>query len=415
MQEAEIPPQEFDPLAQDGQQVTLVGRLHVAEDQPHYRLLDAGGEPLAELRPGPGVDLAPFDGRVVRLCGTLHPQQPFPLLVVYSARNLYQVRLAPSSDGVPPEEYPAATIGYDPADESSLHNQVQTRPSALVVAETLPKSEALRLPLGRSDWLFLDCYAPRFDSARFDRAVFPGKVCLDRGVFDLSRFNLSPPEIERVVFTSVHDLPDPQVAVRFEMVRYQPGAFQVRLPADLPERFGGRFNQSRFGQGAGKPQVFVQAVTEPPEDDVYIVESINRGSSLVEAQIVPRVPLGWTPLQLPFRQPSYLTLGDEHNQAQIFLQEQGIPGFLRLQAREPGDYGNRIAVAARASGPAMYNFSVIYEGVPFETARKFVLGKALETLTEQSLKPGPGGLLQAKAAGVHVRVLRERTPEVDDL
>jgi hypothetical protein len=150
-----------------------------------------------------------------------------------------------------------------------------------------------------------------------------------------------------------------------------------------------------------------------PGDDAYIVELINRNSPLVEAQIVPRVPLGFTPVSLPFRQPRYLTLGSENRQAEIYLQEEGLPGFLRLQARHRGDYGNRIAVAARASGPAMYDFSVIYEGVPFEIARQFVMGKALDVLTSQSLEPGPAGVLQAKAAGIHARVVRERTPEVE--
>jgi len=63
----------------------------------------------------------------------------------------------------------------------------------------------------------------------------------------------------------------------------------------------------------------------------------------------------------------------------------------------------------------MYDFSVIFEGPPFETAREYVMGKALEALTLQSLEPGPGGVLQAKAAGIHVRVRRERTPEFDEL
>ncbi|HOU40144.1 MAG TPA: hypothetical protein PK829_02645, partial [Promineifilum sp.] len=100
--------------------------------------------------------------------------------------------------------------------------------------------------------------------------------------------------------------------------------------------------------------------------------------------------------------------------ARLFRQPRGpfgIDGFLRIAAREPGVYGNQIAVSARASGPAMYDFAFIFEGVPFENARQTVLGKPLAILTAETLAPGPAGVLQAKAAGVHVTVSRERTAQ----
>src|SRR5690606_15863572 len=263
-----------------------------------------------------------------------------------------------------------------------------------------------------STWRFLDCYGPRFDYARFDQATFPGGTCPERGIFNISHFAQTPPDPVAPVFVSLHDRPDPPVRVEQSWVIYRPGAFTVRLPADLPPRFGGRFNQDRFGQGHNKPELYERAVTEPPSSDPpYIVAWLNEQSSLVEAQIVNRVPLGWQAVALPFREPRLLTLGDEHNPAQIYLTDTGIPGFLRLQAREPGEWGNQIAVAARASGPAMFDFSVYYAGVPFENARQTVLGQPLSELTLEALQPGPAGVLQAKAAGVHVQVVRERTPE----
>jgi hypothetical protein len=217
------------------------------------------------------------------------------------------------------------------------------------------------------------------------------------------------------VFTGVDDPPDAEVQVQFTTVRYQPGAFRVHLPADLPEVFGARFNQSRFGQGLENAELYEQVVTEPATDPKH-VEKVFDHSPLIEAKIVPRVPLGFEPLAIPFpdRNPHYLTLGDRRNRAQIYLAEQGIDGFLLIEARDPGDYGNRIGLTVRSSGPAMYDFAVVFEGAPFENARETVLGKPLAALTEQSLQPGPAGILQAKAAGVQATVTREHTPEVKD-
>lgn len=199
-------------------------------------------------------------------------------------------------------------------------------------------------------------------------------------------------------------------------MRYQPGAFRVHLPADLPEIFGARFNQSRFGQAPGKPELYEQVVTEPASDPKHVEKVFDR-SPLIEAKIVPRVPLGFAPQAIPFpdRNPRYLAQGDRRSPARIYLAEEGIDGFLLIEAREPGDYGNQIGITVRASGPAMVDFAIIYEGAPFENARETVLGKRLAALTEESLQPGPAGILQAKAAGVQAAVTREHTPEVKDV
>jgi hypothetical protein len=409
--EAAITPITLDAVGDDGQVVVVNGRLQSTETG--YQLLAADNQFLADVRTGAGVNLDDFAGRVVLLYATIHADAQ-PLLIAQQVEALFTVTLhfQPAEGDAVTEEYAGVTIGGDPVAEYALARQIGERPSALVRAASWPKATVLSLPQGRTSWRYLDCYGPRFNHARFDEAKFPGGVCLDRGIFNVSRFANTPPEPVMAVFTSLHDLPGPAVTVGFEYGRYQPGAFLVRLPADLPERFGGRFNESRFGQGKGKPELYETAVTDPPDDDFYIVKLLNTQSALVEAQIVPRVPLGWTAVALPFRDPHYLTLGDPATPAQIYLTDVGIPGFLRIQAREPGAFGNNIAVAARSSGPAMFDFSVIYEGVPFENGRQTVLGKPLAALTTDSLEPGPVGVLQAKAAGVSVRVIRERTREV---
>jgi hypothetical protein len=408
--EAAVGPITLDAVRDDGQVVAVNGRIQATDEG--YQLLDADGNFVADLRDGAGIALEDYAGRVVHLQATIHADAR-PLLIAQAAELLFAVslRFQPADGEEVEEDYSGVTIGGDPAAPLALVRQIQERPSQLVRVMSWPKATVLSLPQGRTAWRYLDCYGPRFDHARFDEAYFPS-LCPDRGIFNVSRFANAPPEPVRAVFTSVHDLPDPPVTVVLENGRYQPGAFLVRLPADLPERFGGRFNQSRFGQGKGRPELHEEAVTEPPGDDAHIVRRLNQESALVEAQIVSRVPLGWQAIPIPFRDPQYLTLGDPTNPAQIYLTEEGIAGFLRIQARQPGAWGNQIAIAARSSGPALFDFSVIYEGVPFENARHTVLGKELAALTTESLMPGPAGVLQAKAAGVSVQVIREQTREV---
>jgi hypothetical protein len=409
--EATLDPVTLDAVRDDGQVVAVHGRIQaMAED---YQLLDGDGNFAADLRGGANINLADYAGRVVHLRATIHADAR-PLLIVQAVELLFAVRLEsqPGDGETVTEAYEGVTIGGDPAGRLSLVRQIQERPSRLVRAASWPKATVLSLPQGRTTWRYLDCYGPRFNQARFDEAHFPGGLCPDRGVLNVSRFANAPPEPVKAVFTSIHDRPDPPVNVTFAYGRYLPGAFLVRLPADLPERFGGRFNQSRFGQGKERPELYEKAVTEPPGDDFHMVRLLNQKSALVEAQIVSRVPLGWQAVPMPFRDPQYLTLGNPANPAQIYLAEEGIDGFLRIQARQPGAWGNQIAVAARSSGPAMFDFSVIYEGMPFENARRTVLGKKLAALTNESLEPGPVGVLQAKAAGASVRVIREQTREV---
>ena len=135
------------------------------------------------------------------------------------------------------------------------------------------------------------------------------------------------------------------------------GAFEVNLPSDLPARFGGRFNAARFAKSASSPEQFPAAVTEPPTDERFLVSLIMKGSppadpssfgpsALVAAELKPRAPLGWSATAMPFRKPAYLTLGNPTREAALYLSEEGFGGqVLELKAREPGEWGNQIAVS----------------------------------------------------------------------
>jgi len=129
---------------------------------------------------------------------------------------------------------------------------------------------------------------------------------------------------------------------------------------------------------------------------------------------VPVVPIGFAAVALPFRDPTPLTLGSRDTAARLYLSEPGLaPGFVELQAAEPGVWGNDMTVVARPSGPAIYDLEVAYPGGRFEVARQVVFGPPLPTLADQLLTPGPVGVGTAKAAGVHAEVTRDRVVRPD--
>ncbi len=224
------------------------------------------------------------------------------------------------------------------------------------------------------------------------------------------------------------------VELTFRWPVHRPGSFVVNLPADLPARFGGRLGEMRLGQGEREgPEAYLGSVTEPEDDPSYLGNHINAASSLVTAQAVPRVPLGWEAKMLPFRKPAFLTLGRIDSTARLYLKEKGQKGFIAITARQPGLWGNEISVSARQAGPAMYDISIIYQGDRFECARKIVLGgddgrmmqpcrkgpqkpsgktapdEGMPALIKELLKPATTGVLQAKAAGIQAEVSRDRT------
>jgi len=396
---------------------SLVGRLRV-EDKA-LSLVDSKGNLIASLILGPHVDPLIYRDTVVKLEGPIFAGTP-PLMRVQKIAALFDVVLYSELPGKPPvkESYFGVTIGAGNESDSltrQLNGASTLAPaSALVRGEELDKAIVLGVRTGRTLFRYLDCVGARFDYARFDRSHFPNGFCGERGIFDVSRFSNSPPERIRPVFASAAPLSDPPVTIEFQLDKFGAAAFVVNLPADLPPRFGARFNENRFGEALGddkkSAQVFAGAVAEPVSDPNFLVTLINSpatGSKFVKATLVQSVELGWTAFRMPFRKPQFLTLGTPNRPARLYLREDGLDGFIKLEAKEKGVWGNEIGVSVREVRPAIYDVSIIFRGARFEQARAIVQGVTTETIQEV-MKPAPTGVLQAKAAGVRADITRDR-------
>jgi hypothetical protein len=394
----------------NGSEVTLVGRVRLQTST--FEFVDATEDPIAQLKPGPGITLSAYQDRVVQIKGILYPGR---ILLVQQIEPLFDVRVQPTQGNC--EDYLRVTIS-GAISKDALVYQISDR-SRLVVATVLEKGQVLTLPKGQSNWIYLDCYSSRFNQTNFNQGYFPGATCYERGIFNVSRFEHEEEPPQLVAVFASEQITDPPVEVSFAWQTYQPGSFQVNLPADLPNVFGARFNQARFSQEKDKPELYPQAVTERTGDATfdsahYLVELINRSSLLVSAEAVDRVPQGWEPVTMPFRKPQRLTLGSATQEARIYLIEKGLEGtnrFIKVQAREPGIWGNDLKISARPAGQAaMFDVAIAYTASRFENARRVALGNPLSTLTEEILRPQPIGVLQAKAAGVEIEVTRDSCP-----
>ena len=413
----------------DGSSVRLKGRVLVDASGAH--LVDGAGALQVLLRPGAGIPPAAYVDRAVVVEGPLYPGESTPpAMIVEEISPIYDVTLSQAApDGtVIDESYSTVTIGAAIGDDSLLF-QVNSRPSQFVLADSMNKGDALRLPRGRSNWIYLSCNNARFDFNHFDRAHFAGAVCREYGIFDVSRFAQGPPDCERTLFAPPPPLSGPTVELRLAWPRYQPGAFVLNLPSDLPERYGARFDQARFALPGNAPESFPGTVLEssvlsgPDGDPDYLVNRINekdKGSKLVSAKFLtqPNPPLGWEEMTAPFRHPRArtLTLGSVNAAAKMYLAEQGVTGLIELSARQPGVWGNSIEVTVRRAGPARYDVTIGYAAARFENARAIALAGRITTggedplpaLTEKVLRPQPVGVLHAKAAGVRAEVSRDR-------
>jgi hypothetical protein len=386
-----------------GERVRLIGRLETAATNGP-QLLGALGRALAQVRSPEALHC--YEKHVVIATGTLYAGA-VPLLIVDQIAKSFRVTVTSNSKGVTTEEsYPFVTVG-EGAESDSLVAYINAgtkfgEASKLLKAAEYDKSTALSLPQGRSNWLYIDCEDSRFDEAVFNRSAYAGGACREQGVFDVSRF-------DSALFASGDPRPSAaQVGMTWDT--YQAGAFTLDVPGDLPEKFGGRFNEARFGQTSSAPEAYEGAVTEPATaaNPKFLVNLINgRPSDLIEATLRNSVPVGWTPVTLPFRKPQFLTGGDDKNSAKLYLADEGLAGFIELTAREPGNWGNQISISGRPSGPAIYDVSVIFPGARFENARQVAQGPDLSAAITDLLHPAPIGVLQAKAAGVRAEVIRE--------
>src|SRR5439155_12852656 len=136
------------------------------------------------------------------------------------------------------------------------------------------------------------------------------------------------------------------VEVTTRWTRHAPGSFAVNLPSEPPARFGARFNHGRFGSGADQVERYPDAVTEPEGDPDDLARPVHEGSRLLEADHVDTVPLGWSPVPLPFRRPQRLTIGVPGEPAALYLREEDVPGVIELRARESGPQGTANIVTA---------------------------------------------------------------------
>ncbi len=405
-------PKLFEPApAAEGRVASLRGRL--SEQDGKLVLVDAYGKLIAELRAGTRADLRSYVGNVVKVTGPFHPETP-PLLIAQAITRLFDVTFTSVTGKTKMEEnYPRVTIGTGARDEDDLVRQInigagKVQASDLVTADELDKATVLSLARGTSSFRYLDCVGSRFGCAVFDHARFPDGVCGERGIFGLSRFSNSPPERVNAVFAPSDPLSDPPVEIEFQWLVHQPGTFVVNLPSDLPARFGARFNEARFSQAQDQPELYAGAVAEPVSDPNFLVTLITTKSNFLTAEVAPNVDLGWTPFAMPFRKSQFLTLGNPNQAARLYLSEPGLSGFIKLEAKEKGAWGNAIGVAARQVGPAIYDVSVSFLGGRFESARAVVLGQPAADIATALLKPGPVGVLMAKAAGVKAEVTRDR-------
>jgi hypothetical protein len=161
-------------------------------------------------------------------------------------------------------------------------------------------------------------------------------------------------------------------------------------------------------------ELFAGVVAEPAGDTKNLVIQIKAlPSKFVTAQPVDQVPLGWSPVAMPFRKPQPLTRNPGDDLARIYLTDEGLTGAIELTAIYPGAWGDYIAVSARPSGRAIYDVAITFKGARYENARPLVKGP-LPSLATDLVKPGPIGVLQAKAAGVFADVTRDGTEHISD-
>jgi hypothetical protein len=259
-------------------------------------------------------------------------------------------------------------------------------------------------------WQYLECLGTRYDVAHFDADAFSGGPCTEIGVFDASSWGTVADAPIKAVFGDAAAPAEDSVEVSVRWTKHAPGRFAVNLPAELPPRFGARFGDGRFGTGADQMEEYLGAVTEPKGDPHDLAKLVHeRPSLLVDGSHVDTVPLGWSAVTLPFRRPQRLTIGAPGARAALYVREEDVPGFIELEAREEGPQGASIVVTAPRSGPATFDVTVSFEAGRFENAREVVRGRPLSASADDLLRPGPIGVLEAKAAGVHAAIRREGT------
>lgn len=270
-------------------------------------------------------------------------------------------------------------------------------------------ARALILPLGSTELILLEGLAARFDAARFDEDRFAGPPLLVEGRFDLVRFAPAVPAKDPAAPLFAPVAPGSPLEVEARWIEHRPGSFVVRLPRDLPPRFGGRFDDARFGYPDVEEIKGVVLDDGDPRSIPALLPPLPAlsASKLVTAARVGRAPIGFTAHRVPFRAPRFLSGGGPVRASRLYLAEPGVPDVIEISANRPGAWGDEISVAVRPAGPALWDLEIRFGGARFENARRAVLGPPLAPAAREPQPPGPRGILSAKAAGVHARVVRD--------
>ena len=220
-----------------------------------------------------------------------------------------------------------------------------------------------------------------------------GQVCREVGVFNLSRFRDEERRPDYQPIFGARTAVEPPAACHFSYRVHLPGRFELELPADLPPQFGGRFNSARFTHRSKADGIaFTAAIFDLPEDPHALDEQVRAQPTLVTARVEILPDEGAPIYDVPFNPWRPLTGGDATHHACAYLRQPGVPGVVKLEAKEPGAWGNLIVVSAPLSEtPGGFDVTVRYTGQDvFENARPKV--------QEQ--------LALARAAGVQIQVTR---------
>ena len=334
------------------------------------------------------------DGWIVRALAALAPGET--------------IRFARNEDGM----LSASIASLDGAVHTLPHGQLFVGALALGPGAA---ARALLLPRGASGLYLLEGTAARFDAAVFDTDCFAGPPPIVEGRFDLVRFAPAVPARDPAAPAFAPLAPGLPLEIVARWTEHRPGSFVVRLPLDLPPRFGGRFDDARFGY----PEVeTIPLVVLDDGDDRSISVRLappDPGqpsppapeSRLITAKRVGRAPIGFTALPVPFRSPRFLRGGGPVRASRLYLSEPGVPDVIEISARTPGAWGDEIGVAVRPAGPALWDLEIQYRGARFENARQTVLGVAPAAAAREPQPPGPRGILAAKAAGIEAHVVRD--------
>lgn len=319
--------------------------------------------------------------------------------------------------GGPPAEVPAARLQIEPA-------------------RGYRPGDVLSIPVGRSVWRYLAGDTSRFDACAFQPPVppaggatrlppafFAGPPFARPGILDASTFTNGT---EITVFNGP-PVPASAADVTMSWRPHRAGTLAVTAPLDLDPRFGARFGQAFFAHPDGDAERFPGAVCEPDTDEWYLPRLITTGhpatlaipaippSGLVDARLVPSLPLGYAAQPMPFRVPVRLSgggpvTGNSDGRARLFLSEEGFGGqFLELAAKQPGPAGNALEVAARPAGPGRFDVTVALRGARFESAAAAILGGAPQPDVSGLLAPAPVGIRLACAGGVECSAGRRDT------